>query len=355
MLLYYILIIIPTLIYLIRRLKGYKNDCICIIVFFLMLIILLSLRDISCGTDLKMYYYYFDLFSHSSFEAAESLVIKGEYLYYFLNKFITIIGGNYQLFLSVVAIISITPIAVLYYRKSSNGLLTIALFLIVAPFSMFFSGLRQAIAMGIIAYAFKYVQSKKLFNYVFFVLIAMFFHKSAIICLLLYPIYHAKITKNWMYIIAPLMIVNYCFNEQIFTFLLSNYNSIYDEMYGDVISTGQYAILILLVLFSIYCFVFPDSKKINQEFIGYRNILLLSVLLQSFVPINYIVMRLNYYFLIFVPLLIPMVEKVGYDIHKKILKLSVMIMIIFFFSYFIYNGYNGDDVLNIFPYIPYWG
>ena len=264
------------------------------------------------------------------------------------------IGGNFQFFLFIVALMSIIPIAVLYYKKSENVILTIALFMVVAPFSMFFSGLRQSIAMGIIIFAFKYIQDKKVIKYIICVIIAMYFHKSAMFCLIFYPVYHAKITKKWLYIIIPTMIITYVFNKQIFSFLLHIYNPIYEDNYGFVTSTGQYSILILLILFIIYCFVFPDKNKINKEFMGLRNMLILSTMFQLFVPINPIVMRMNYYTLLFVPILIPKVINIGYKKDYGILQLSVIIMSIFFFVYFIYNGYTGNDVLNIFPYIPYW-
>ncbi len=354
MLPYYILILVPTIIYLIGMLRGKKLNKICISMFFIILIVLLSLRSIECGTDLKMYSGFFRVFSNSSLDKVLNFSKKGEKLYYILNKIISMIGGNFQFFLFIVALMSIIPIAVLYYKKSENGILTIALFMVVAPFSMFFSGLRQSIAMGIIIFAFKYIQDKKVIKYIICVIIAMYFHKSAMFCLIFYPVYHAKITKKWLYIIIPTMIITYVFNKQIFSFLLHIYNPIYEDNYGFVTSTGQYSILILLILFIIYCFVFPDKNKINKEFMGLRNMLILSTMFQLFVPINPIVMRMNYYTLLFVPILIPKVINIGYKKDYGILQLSVIIMSIFFFVYFIYNGYTGNDVLNIFPYIPYW-
>lgn len=354
MLPYYILIFIPILIYLLGKIKRKNGDKLSLIAFFTILILMLSLRSINCGIDLKMYSGFYKIFAMSSFEKAVSVAGKGEILYYFLNKFVSLLGGDFQFFLFIVALLSITPIAVYYYKESENGLLTIALFLIVAPFSMFFSGLRQAIAMGIIIFAFRFIKNKKIVKYIVCVVIAMYFHKSASICLLLYPIYHAKITKNWLYIIFPIMLCIFIFNKQIFTFVLHYYNPIYEDSYGGVTSTGEYAILILLILFIIYCFIFPDKNKINEDFIGLRNFLIFSTIIQLFVPINYIVMRMNYYSLLFIPVLISKVSNIGYEKNKNIIKLSVIVMTTFFIIYFFYNGYKGDDILQIFPYIPFW-
>ena len=354
MLPYYILVLTPVIIYILGLIKGKKLNKISISVFFIILIVLLSLRSVECRIDLKMYQYFFKVFAVTPFERVSSLSEKGEILYYLLNKGIYLIGGNFQFFIFVVALLSIVPIAILYYKKSDNGLLTIALFLVVAPFTMFFSGLRQSIAMGIIIFSFKYIQEKKLLKYIICVVIAMYFHKSATFCFFLYPIYHAKLTKKSLYFIIPLMILVYIFKDKIFMILLKMYNPIYSEKYGDITSTGQYGILVLLVLFDIYCFVFPDKNIIDNEFMGLRNYLILSTFCQLFVPINNVVMRMNYYLLLFIPILIPKVRILGYEKNKELLKLSEIIIIVFFLTHFIYNGYMGEDILRIFPYIPFW-
>lgn len=351
MLPYYMLVFIPLIIYLFGAIKEKKLNKLCLSIFFIILIALLALRSIKCGIDLKNYLYYYKAMNNLSFERIFSYSDKGEPLYFILNKIIILMGGDFQIFLFIVALISIIPIAIYYCEKSENAPLTIALFLTVAPFTMFFSGLRQSIAMGIIVFAFRYVENKKILKYIICIIIATLFHRSALYCLVLYPIYYAKITKNWLYVIVPSMIMIFIFNKQIFTYTFQLLNPIFD---GNIESTGAYSILILLVLFAIYCFVFPNKKKVDEEFMGLRNILLLAIVIQCFAPIHATVMRINYYYLLFIPILITKVKNIAYDKNIKIVNSSVMIMVIFFISYFFYTGYNGNDILNIYPYIPFW-
>ena len=208
---------------------------------------------------------FFDLMKDFPIGEVISYSKKGELLFFVLNKIISLIGGNYQFFLFVVALISLVPIAIIYSKKTDNALLTIALFLTVAPFPMFFSGLRQAIAMGLIILAFKYVEEKKPIKYILCIMIIMLFHISAVVALLFYPVYHIKIKKNWLIIIIPVFILTYIFKEQIFMYFLGFSNKIYQETYGTVSSTGQYSILVLLILFDLYSFVLPDKNKIDKE------------------------------------------------------------------------------------------
>lgn len=354
MLPYYLLLLIPLIVFVLGIMKGKRWNKPCIICFFLILIIILSLRGIKCGRDLEMYLYFFKSMIPLSFNQVIDFSKKGEPFYFLLNKLVSYLGGNFQVFLFVIALISIIPIVIFYSKKSEHGLLTVALFLTVAPFPMFFSGLRQITAMGLFILAFKYIEEKKLFKYILSILIISLFHKSVLITLLFYPVYHAKINKNWLYFIIPSFILIYLFNGQIFTYLIKFINPIYSESYGNVASTGQYTTLLLLIIFGIYCFIFVDKKAVDGEYNGFRNILLLSILLQCFVPINMVVMRLNYYSLLFVPVLITMVPKYSEGKNLKILNLSFIVMIVFFMSYFIYNGYTGNNSLDIFPYIPFW-
>ncbi len=351
MLPYYLLVFIPFSVYMLGLYKGKNYNRLCISIFFLILLLLLSMRSVNTGIDLKNYKYFFNSISNLSLHESLNYSEKGEPLFYLLNKVISIISNNnFQVFLTVVAIISILPIYLFYYNKSDNALLTIALFLTVAPFTIFFSGLRQSIAIGIIVFSFKYIENNKIIKFIIYLLIAFFFHRSAIFCLPLYLVYHIKINKNSLYIIIPLMILIFLFNQQIFTAILS-FTTLYD---GKIEITGAYSILILLILFAIYCFSFPSNEKIDSDFIGLRNILLFSIIIQMFAPIHPTIMRVNYYYLLFIPILISKTIKVSNINLLKILNVSYVIMTIFFIFYFFYTGYTGDDILHIFPYIPFW-
>ena len=351
MLPYYALVFLPAYAYAVGLVKGKKWNKLCIALFFIILIVVLSLRSINVGVDVSSYNHFYNTIAKLPIENVLSFSEKGEKLYYILNKVVSNIGADFQIFLAIVALISVLPILKLYYKKSDNALLTIALFLAVAPFSIFFSGLRQCIAIGIVIFAFKYVEEKKLIKFIICIIIAFFFHRSSVFALALYPIYHAKITKKWLYIIIPAMLMIFIFNKPIFAMLLSSFNNLYE---GTITSTGAYSILILLVIFAIYCFIIPNNEKIDKEYIGFRNILLLSIVIQCFAPLNSTVMRINYYYLLFVPILIPKAGLYCKSENKKIANLATIIMTVFFIFRFFYSAYFGADILQIFPYIPCW-
>ena len=85
-----------------------------------------------------------------------------------------------------------------------------------------------------------------------------------------------------------------------------------------------------------------------------RNLLLLSIVLQIFALMHPLSMRMNYYFLIFVPILIPRIASRSKKQFAQIGQLSVIVMSVFFMCYFLYGVITDNDALNIYPYVPFW-
>lgn len=353
MLPYYILVLTPFLVYLFGLLKGKKLDKNCLVLFFAIFIALLSLRSINCGVDLKNYNYIFKNLSTQSISSILDLYNR-EFLFYVLNKIVYILFGNFQIMLIVSALISIIPILIVYKNESKNMFLTVSLFLIIAPFSVFFSGLRQSIAIGIVILSYYFLKNKKVISFIIMILIASLFHKSSLICLIIYPIYHFKHTKKMLYIFVPLLIITWIFKNQIFSSIIQFVDPLYQERYNIIESNGAYGMLVLLILFNLICFILPEKNQVDDNFNGLRNILVLSTFIQCFASINPVVMRINYYLLLFVPILIPMVKYKCKKGNIKINNLLELIITSFLIFYFFYNGYNGNDILQIFPYIPFW-
>lgn len=320
-----------------------------LLVFFLILIVLLSLRNVSCGVDLMTYRYKFnhprpiDFLSLFDFSIRE----PGFLLFTAIVKRTT---NSFQFYMFVCAVLSLGPIMVLYLKESDHSLLTIALFVGIAPFSMFFSGLRQSIAMGIGVICFYYCREKRPISYLLMVFLAHSFHQSAIILLFLYPLMHLRITKKWIPLVVAAFAVCFVFRNQILGFAL-RLNDRYES--GYVISeTGSYTFLLLLMLLTIYSFVMLKDSEF--DFFGLRNILVFTLILQSFALSNSVAMRLNYYYLIFIPLLIPKVIDSARTELGQFARVSSGVFICFFFFWFFKEAYTGADILQVFPYVPFW-
>ncbi len=351
---YYLLFIIPIFTSFIESgtatyQKKTKN--ITISVFFLMFVVMLALRSIECGVDLTNYKSYFDSVRNMSWQGIFDQDVETGY--WVFQKLISYLTQDFNVFLAIVAIICLLPIWLLYKNESEFSLLTIVLFVTVAPFSMFFSGLRQSIAMGLGIVVWTCVKRKKFILFIITTLLATAFHQSAIILLFLYPLYYIKITRSWIIPVALVMLLILAFNEQIFSFLIAFFER-YDERYNNLETTGAFGTLALLVIFAVYSFIIPDERKMDRHTIALRNVLLFSICIQCFAPIHSLAMRMNYYFLLFIPILIPKIIEYRKDGLLKLTQVSIWVMMIVFIGIFFYKAYWGADILQIFPYVPFW-
>ena len=329
-----------------RRLFSKKTP---LLVFFLILIALLSMRSVTCGIDLITYRYKFNhpgsLTISSLFDF--SLTEPGFRL---LSAFCKRAFNSFQLFLAVCALLSMVPIMVLYLKESNHSILTIALFVGLAPFSMFFSGLRQSIAIGIGAICYFFCKEKNPIGFLIMVFAAYLFHQSSVILLFMYPLMHVRITKKWTIPLAALVAFCFVYRAQIFGAMLS-VNDRYENLY-TISRTGSYTYLLLLLMLTVYSFVMLKDTEFDS--FGLRNILVFTLILQSFASVNSVAMRLNYYYLIFIPLLIPKVVDSARTELRQIAAVSTAVFVCFFFFWFFKEAYTGADILQVFPYAPFW-
>lgn len=354
---YYLLLLFPlTVCFLgqtvrltLNKRLLFKTQSSSIDTFMLIFVLLLSLRGIQCGIDTRQYYILYTQYSsHSISELIADY--KLEWGYKILNKLIDLTVGDFQALLCITSILCVLPVWCFYRKESENPLLTIALFLAVAPFQLYFSGIRQAIAMAMVVPAWYAAKHKCPGAFLFSVFIAMLFHTSAFIMLPLYPLYWAKITKKWLWFVIPSIIGIYYFRATIFNILIK----LLWQDFKRSSETGAIMVLILLSLFAVYSYVLPDEKKLDQDTIAMRNILLLSTVIQIFAMLHPLSMRMNYYFLLFIPVLLPKIANRREKKFAGIAQLSVIVMTVYFLCFFLNNAVNGADSLNIFPYIPFW-
>ena len=354
---YYLLVFVPVLAGLLRGKGRMKigaasiedRNNLEITTFFVMLLVILMFRGSGCGADTERYKQVFYIIRHQNWFQALFLGER-EIGYSLLNKLIALFTDESQILIAITSMLSVLPMLYFYRREAEQPLLTMVLFMTVAPFTMYFSGIRQAVAMGFLVPAWYLAKNKKPIKFVLLSLLAMQFHQSAFIMLAIYPLYHAKITPRWLLVVVPLMAMVYLFNDTIFNFL-----SIYlwDD-YGVAESTGSTTILLLLVMFAAYSFLMVDETKMDKDLFALRNMLLFSVVLQCFAPVHTLAMRMNYYYLVFVPLLIPKIANRSKRQLKIIATYAVIVMTVFFMFYYLIKAHIGSDILRLYPYIPFW-
>lgn len=350
MLPYYLLIFLPVIYSMISigNTSKVKKQKRVIILFFCLLLALLSLRSPVVGNDTAGYKSFFLMSCNFGWNDIGD--VFSEPAWFVLNKLVGIFTNSFQWFLFIVSFITILPIAYSYSRDTVYPVLTIALFVTMTTFVMLFSGLRQsvAIALGFIAYEF--TKDRRFIPYILTVLLAFLFHRSAFMLLFMYPLYYAKITRKWLWVVIPAMTIVFIFNKPIFIWVTSFIAELYES---SIQENDAITMLILLILFCVFSFTVPDESKLDDNTIGLRNFLLLSTIVQMFASLNNLAMRMGYYYLIFVPILLPKMIQCSSIRMKQMAILAKYVMVVFFVLYFFIHA-PSSNVLNMFPYRFFW-
>lgn len=330
-----------------------KRNQTMISLFFLGLFVLLALRDITVGKDIRTYEAIFHKCSIIAFDRLP--LLQWELGYTIYNKIVASIFNNYRFFLIITAAIVLIPIYKLYSMEAEYSYLVIIIFINMPCFLMIFSGLRQAIAISLGVVAYMLIKNKRYLWSILVILLAVSFHTSAGILVLLYPAYVMKIRAKQLLYIIPIIVAIYLFRVPILEFAISLMPSHYVEFYGEIEQTGAFGMMVLFILFSVFAFIVCDEAAMSPKDYFMRNILLVATVFQMFVPIHGLIQRASYYFLVFVPLSIICIMQSPKKYLKSISNLATIVIGCFFTLYFFYNAaFSADNLLDVFPYKFFW-
>lgn len=295
------LLMIAAAVILQRKKNGKK---LYIIFFALLWIVILGLRHPSMGIDLgydRSYGYlqaYRELGEYSFTEMLTRPYMNFERGYIVLNKILYTICTNYRLLLIVCALIPMISISVWIYKNSAHPFLASLIYLGLPCFVINFSTLRQVIALSITLWAFEYIKKRKPIPFFAVVLLAVFFHKSAIVFLAAYPIYWFKTKRSLQVVSLAIPIAIFLLKYQIFMFLMRLTGGDKEPDYN-----GAKTLFIVLYLVYVYTVVFAKQKTALEN--GARNLFFVSVALQAMGGVYSGVLRVGYYFIIYAVLLLP--------------------------------------------------
>lgn len=363
---YFLLLIVPLLFQIILKHTGKQiyignkkltdGNSVALPIFFFLFLLLLAFRKESIGRDLGNYKIIFYSIGKSEF-LADSLISEPVYRVY--NWVIyNFVSSNYQVFLAITAVLSVIPIAIVYNRDQSYGYLKSAIFVNMSTFIMLFSGIRQGLAMAIGMLAYLALTKGKKIQFILFAVIASLTHHSGFMVFLFYPLWHFRFKKKDLWWIIPCVLFVIAFNTQIFNFL-SVFMASQSDSYGVLAgSTGAIGSFLLFLLFSVFSFFISDEKRMDDEAFALRNILIFATVIQSFASLNSLAMRLNYYFILLIPIAVGKSINNSKPEYIQIARLADIVICAFFTILFFVSTYNsyksGISTLDTIPYVPFW-
>ncbi|QRN85474.1 EpsG family protein [Clostridia bacterium] len=234
-------------------------------------------------------------------------------------------GFNQQfMFLTYSAITYIfIYLGVRYFDKHGRYRHYVILFIVIFFLFNIFNTIRQMVAAAIFFYALKFIVEKKLYKYMFFILLAIFFHRSAIICIPLYFLLKLRMKTLFLGLaFSPILLFSDLANKFIGLYIRFSGQSVYEVYlnnynYRVPISGGKglflFFITAMFLALTIGKFNFNDRDKIIIK------LFIIFVILTFATLSSVIATRLVYYPMFSLLLIIPLLQNCFKNEKERIL------------------------------------
>lgn len=343
------ILLTSTLLYINKIEYQKARKCFCFLSFFAVFLIF-ALRHPFMGGDLR---YgsgigYLGVFTRGA-KASWQEILTQKNLYYFekgytfFTKLIAYISDDHQFFFAACAAVSLVPVGYTVYRQSKQPDLSLYIFMGLPVFTLIFSGVRQAMGIGICVLALLWVMEKKPVRFILTVLLAMSFHKSAALFFVAYPVYHVKMNKPLRWITCALPFAVYVLRFPLFALAGKVYSS-----YAVPDYNGSYRLFAVFYLVYLFCCIFSEE---SEETSGLKNLYLIACCVQAMSGVHSIMMRAGFYFMAPLTLLLPAVLS-----SMKNGKLAVLFKVgisICFIAFGLYS-LRIDTAARSYPYFAFW-
>lgn len=320
--------------------------------------LLQGLRNFSIGSDTAKYVEYYDIISKNlgttlyQWYAVENLNM--EIAWVILIKLCGILHMPAQMFLILVALIINGLLGLFIYRTSDDVILSFWLFICFEFFTLSFTMLRQMIAIMMVANSFVSLLHKDKKQFILWNIGAILFHKTAIIFIIMYPLYwiieklsETKLNKMKYPVI---------FKTSVFVLILIGCSLIFSKLFIIVAKAlysnytftkselgGLWILMVCIYLLTLFTEYF--QKKCDRKLLLFQLFALICVSLQFCTIYISQIFRATYYFYIFGIIAIPYCFKL-LNKMKHIKMYRVILLALTFAQYVLFS-------MNIYQLVPY--
>ncbi len=326
-----------------------------VIIITSVLIVVAGLRHVAVGNDTLAYWDKFEAIRYNSWgelfngfwtgllNPTQSDFGKDPGMW-ILNKALSYIIYNQQIYFLLMASIILVPLGVFFYRNSTTlkQLLFAYSFYITLYFSYLpCSAVRQSIAVGLLIMGYIGLTENKVKKFIFYLALALLFHKSSMIGVLFLIIFLLK-KPVWSYrltivaFICVLMFYNYI------GVLLADSNEIYAMYNGSYYETGASKPFIVIVLYvGFYLIGLFSLKDYKNDGLDRTTALAMigTSLTTTFIPLIRLdpsLVRITGYFVMWSCLFVPQsIAKYSSSLSKLILIICILL--------FLYRSFRDSD------------
>ncbi len=293
------------------------------------------------GHDYSNYVVHFELVKHGTTD------LHMDYGYVLFSRIVAWVSGDDQAIFIASGMVIFLLFGKTIIKKSKDPAFSVFLFFSLYFFCTSMNIMRQFIAISICFGAVRYAFEKKVVPFLVSIAIAMMFHLAAVIMIPLYLF--GKVNLKIIHIIvifsiSIIILLSYDYWINLFASVFPRYEIYLSEGGG---SSKCDILIMFIILFIIY--IAGLNKKMDEELVFYRNMLLISLILAMFAMKNLILIRLYYYPFVFAVLAVPhALSKMSFR-NKCIFRVMLMIISGGICCYYIQINSGG-----IIPYKVFW-
>ena len=260
---------------------------------------LIAFRGANIGADTSVYLKFFTKMTNTPWG---EIFIANDRGYQFeegfvvFEKLMTVITKNPQVYQVIYSCIYLLAVVTFANQLEKGHFSFLYFFATMGVYTFMFTGVRQCLAMSICLFAYPFIKRRKLIPFLLLVLLAFFFHKSAVLFLVTYFIYNRRL--GWFNTViygafAGLAFVN-------IDTIQAWFNDTLDYEYGvEADNSGFifFAIIVLVTAFSY--FMILHYKKQTRESVGAINVGVIALILWLLRLATRVAERPSYYFMFF--------------------------------------------------------
>ncbi|ACU06810.1 putative capsular polysaccharide biosynthesis protein YveQ [Flavobacteriaceae bacterium 3519-10] len=313
------------------------------------LIAFAGLRNVNVGTDtgnyVGIYYGYQDILA--SGQVITSNMEKG---YIALMYVATGISTDYWAVLLLTAIICVGTYMYVIFKVSENVALSVFIYVVLGTYLVFFNAARQGLAISICAISVIFLLQRKIWHYIIVIIIASFFHRTALILLPFYFILRLPFSYRNTGIFVVAGAASFYFLSTILSLFDSDTEMRYGQ-YEERGATGGQLLSLFYILSSallIYArkFIAADKIRLYDVFLNYSifTAIIYFVVIATGSDVNF--MRLTNYFAVGYVFGYPLILKSLNNITGALVKPLFIVAHLLFFAVYL------SRMANLTPYYP---
>lgn len=352
---------IVTLLSYLAEKKRKKMGLVCVGLIILILSVLGGLRSINIGTDVKVYGYNWFQYAvkSNSFSQYQKYITSSDLGYLLINYIVSRFTNNFNSFLFVLQVICNSLIVISIYRHKNNSSFTFGMLAYLCIYyCRSYNYLRQSIALAIVFFGFNYVERKKIVKYILCVILAMQFHFTASVAIIIYPIYRIclseKKSKNitiGILLIGTIFVtinivpmIRLLYNANVVNYRIYAYITKYAREYVDISIIETLFKFIILIVCCINYKKLKFNDKAGQFFLI---MVIMDLILFQMRSVILYTDRFAYYFGYLIILFIGKVyENYNKNDNKKIISLMLTVLLLMFWVFKFVIENSGE----VYPY-----